>query len=44
MIDVTYLRLLIENPPCQKQVNPNYPHGIFKILSPKIFEIAEIIA
>ena len=39
-----YVRLLIENRPYQKQVNPNYPNGIFKVLSQKIFEIAEIIA
>ena len=38
------MRLLIENRPYQQQVNANYPNGLFKILSQKIFEIAEIIA
>ena len=38
-----YVRLLIENRPYQQQVNPNYPNGIFKILSQKIFEIVEIL-
>ena len=39
-----YVRLLIENRPYQQQVNANYPNRLFKILSKKIFEIAEIIA